>query len=308
MQYSIYKLSNGWKKIAVKNGDVELFRYLAAYQAELKGTKIDFETGREYKTFNNKILDSIYLNSGNGEYAILNEFDNYVDPRPYYPNILKYRDEYVYFPWGGVKMKSERKKSSYIFRRGPVPNSHCHYGHPRYWKGYGYKHLLREVTHEDFREYNRDTRRIDILTMGGRYYSDRQTKSSYGDKCWKRQKIKKQYMKHQRYCQEHPMFDKENMHTARKLMEGQTCLVQGFGNSMTPILKSGQVCEVKPVTDHATLKKGDIVLCKVNGHVYLHMISAIRDKQFQISNNHKHINGWVGANNIFGVVTKILQP
>jgi hypothetical protein len=101
-------------------------------------------------------------------------------------------------------------------------------------------------------------------------------------------------------------YDKENMHTAIKLLQGETCLVQGFGNSMTPILKSAQVCEVKPIDDHSKLSKGNIVLCKVNGHVYLHMISAIRGNQFQISNNHKHVNGWITAPNIFGVVTKIL--
>jgi len=101
-------------------------------------------------------------------------------------------------------------------------------------------------------------------------------------------------------------YDKENMHTAQKLLNGETCLVQGFGNSMTPILASGQVCEVTPVKDHSLLKKGDIVLCKVNGHVYLHMIHAIREPQFQIGNNHKHINGWVTAKNIYGIVTKIL--
>ena len=42
-------------------------------------------------------------------------------------------------------------------------------------------------------------------------------------------------------------FDKENIQTVEKLKSGKTCLVQGFGQSMTPILKSGQVCKVVPV-------------------------------------------------------------
>ena len=101
-------------------------------------------------------------------------------------------------------------------------------------------------------------------------------------------------------------FDKENMKTAEKLRAGNTCMVQGFGQSMTPILKSGQVCRVEPVTDATALRKKDIVLCRVNGHVYLHMITAIRGNRYQISNNHKHVNGWAGRNNIFGIVTELL--
>ena len=101
-------------------------------------------------------------------------------------------------------------------------------------------------------------------------------------------------------------FDKENMKTAEKLRAGKTCLVQGFGQSMTPILKSRQVCRVEPVTEETALKKNSIVLCKVNGHVYLHKITAIKGERYQISNNHKHVNGWTGRNNIFGIVTEIL--
>lgn len=101
-------------------------------------------------------------------------------------------------------------------------------------------------------------------------------------------------------------FDKENIQTIEKLKSGQTCLVQGFGQSMTPILKSGQVCRVEPVTEETELKKNDIVLCKVKGHIYLHKISAIDKNRYQISNNHKHVNGWVGRSNIYGIVTEIL--
>lgn len=88
-------------------------------------------------------------------------------------------------------------------------------------------------------------------------------------------------------------FDKENIQTVQKLQSGKTCLVQGFGQSMTPILKSGQVCKVEPVTEDTLLDKNDIVLCKVKGHIYLHKITAINGSRYQISNNHKHVNGWI---------------
>lgn len=101
-------------------------------------------------------------------------------------------------------------------------------------------------------------------------------------------------------------FDKENIQTCMKLRRGEECLVQGFGQSMTPILKSGQVCRVSPVTEDTVLRKNDIVLCRVKGHIYLHKITAIKNNRYQISNNHKHVNGWIGKDNIYGKCVEIL--
>lgn len=100
---------------------------------------------------------------------------------------------------------------------------------------------------------------------------------------------------------------KENAITAGHLRNGEVCKVVGFGQSMTPILKSGQTVICKPVTDETVLKKNDIVMCKVKGKYYLHKISAIKNGvSYQISNNHGHVNGTIGRNNIYGVVVEIL--
>lgn len=102
-------------------------------------------------------------------------------------------------------------------------------------------------------------------------------------------------------------YGKENAITAQKLREGRICHVTGYGQSMTPILKSGQSVICVPVTGDTKLKKNDIVLCKVGGHYYLHKIVAIKaGDRFTIGNNHGHINGTIGRGNIFGVVTKKL--
>lgn len=93
---------------------------------------------------------------------------------------------------------------------------------------------------------------------------------------------------------------KEDSITTEHLQNGETCIVTGYGNSMTPKLKSGESVIMEPVTEETILKKGDIVLCKVNGNYYCHLISSIRGNSYQISNNHKHVNGWVSKNNIFG--------
>lgn len=100
---------------------------------------------------------------------------------------------------------------------------------------------------------------------------------------------------------------KEDLATAEHLMSGETCHVTGYGNSMTPILQSGQPVIVEPVKEDTELKKRDIVMCKVKGHFYLHLIHSIRnDKRYLIGNNHGHMNGWVGRSNIYGVVREIL--
>lgn len=100
---------------------------------------------------------------------------------------------------------------------------------------------------------------------------------------------------------------KENAITAEHLQNGEECIVVGFGQSMTPKLKSGQPVKVIPITKDVILRKNDIVFCKVNGHFYLHKISAIKNNNtYQISNNHGHVNGWIGKNKIYGKVIEII--
>lgn len=108
-------------------------------------------------------------------------------------------------------------------------------------------------------------------------------------------------------CMEYEYSGKENAITAQKLKEGLVCKLTGYGNSMTPKIKSGQSVIVVPVKEDTVLKKKDVVFVKVNGHYYLHMISAINGKSYQISNNHGHVNGTVGKNCIYGKMVEILS-
>jgi hypothetical protein len=64
-------------------------------------------------------------------------------------------------------------------------------------------------------------------------------------------------------------------------------------------IESGSLCTVSPV-DCSTLSVGDIVLCKVGGAEYLHLVRAIQGERFQIGNNRGRINGWIGASGIYG--------
>lgn len=104
---------------------------------------------------------------------------------------------------------------------------------------------------------------------------------------------------------------RENKATAEMLKQGHTCWVLGIGNSMIPILKSHQPVICIPVTEEVILKKRDIVLAKVRGHYYLHLIHAIRVNSggvsYLIGNNRGHMNGWISRNNIYGKVVEILN-
>ena len=93
-------------------------------------------------------------------------------------------------------------------------------------------------------------------------------------------------------------------HHIAKLKGGETVRFRPRGHSMTGKVDSGQLVTVEPV-DSTELKVGDIVLCKVNGTQYLHLIKAIQGSRYQIGNNRGRINGWVGPNAIFGRCTKV---
>ena len=93
-------------------------------------------------------------------------------------------------------------------------------------------------------------------------------------------------------------------HYIEKLRKGETVSFRPRGNSMAGKIESGQLCTVEP-THPATLKVGEIVLCKVKGREYLHLIKAIQGERFQIGNNRGRINGWISANGIFGRCTRI---
>lgn len=73
------------------------------------------------------------------------------------------------------------------------------------------------------------------------------------------------------------------------------------GNSMNPKIKSGQLITVSPSINDVAV--GDIVFCKVNGNIYVHLVNAIQGNRFQIANNHGKINGW--TTKIYGKVIKI---
>jgi hypothetical protein len=69
-------------------------------------------------------------------------------------------------------------------------------------------------------------------------------------------------------------------------------------------VESGNLVTLEPAVGHA-LAVDDIVLVKVKGSVYLHLIKAVDVDRYLIGNNKGGTNGWVGRNAIYGIAVRI---
>lgn len=94
-------------------------------------------------------------------------------------------------------------------------------------------------------------------------------------------------------------------HTIEKLNQGEVVQIRPRGNSMTGKIDNGNLVTIVPITESVELDKDDVVLCRVKGNDYLHLIKAISDNRYLIGNNRGGINGWVSRNSIFGKVIKV---
>jgi hypothetical protein len=91
---------------------------------------------------------------------------------------------------------------------------------------------------------------------------------------------------------------------AARVAAGVTVEFRPSGSSMVPLIRSRQLVSVAPV-DPARVDVGDIVLARVAGAVYLHLVSAVDHGagRVQISNNRGRVNGWNTHARVFGICT-----
>ena len=89
-----------------------------------------------------------------------------------------------------------------------------------------------------------------------------------------------------------------------KLQNGKTFTTSEKGNSMVPLIKSGQEHVLEPaIWDQC--EEGDIVYCKVKGNFYTHLVKGKNsDRGLLIGNNRGGINGW--TKQVYGKVIEIL--
>ncbi|MFG2874429.1 GNAT family N-acetyltransferase [Streptomyces sp. NPDC048337] len=75
---------------------------------------------------------------------------------------------------------------------------------------------------------------------------------------------------------------------------------------MAPLIHNRQLVRVAPA-DPTLIEVGDIVLARVSGTVYLHLVSAVDGsrRRVQISNNRGHVNGWTGRDRVVGICLEV---
>jgi hypothetical protein len=93
-------------------------------------------------------------------------------------------------------------------------------------------------------------------------------------------------------------------HAIEALGRGETAQVRPRGHSMKGKVPDGALVTLAPC-EPASLQPGDVVLVRVRGSVYLHLVKAVNQGRYLIGNNRGGINGWVGPHAIYGIATRI---
>ena len=90
-----------------------------------------------------------------------------------------------------------------------------------------------------------------------------------------------------------------------RLRNGET--VENYkesGNSMAPIIRHREPVTLSPVRPKL-LEAGDIVLAKVRGNFYTHLVGAVRGNEVQIKNNRGRVNGWTPLSQVVAIISAI---
>jgi hypothetical protein len=93
---------------------------------------------------------------------------------------------------------------------------------------------------------------------------------------------------------------------ATRVAAGEVVQFRPTGSSMVPLIASRDLVTVVPV-DASRVEVGDIVLARVAGSVYLHLVSAVDASRgrVQISNNRGRVNGWTNLARVYGICTVV---
>jgi hypothetical protein len=93
-----------------------------------------------------------------------------------------------------------------------------------------------------------------------------------------------------------------------RLRAGEQAVVRPRGRSMSGLVEDGATVTLAPIPDKGALRPGAVVLVRVRGTVYLHLVKAVDGPRFQIGNNRGGINGWVGPDAVYGLAVHVENP
>jgi hypothetical protein len=93
-----------------------------------------------------------------------------------------------------------------------------------------------------------------------------------------------------------------------RLRAGQTIQFRPRGHSMTPRIRSGELCTVAPLAADDALLVDDVVLCCVGQRQYLHLVKSVQDGRYLIGNQRGGINGWIHRTAIHGKLVRVERP
>jgi hypothetical protein len=139
--------------------------------------------------------------------------------------------------------------------------------------------------------------------------------SNYNPKAWAREK---------------QLRDQRDILIRESLTEGKSVFYKSSGNSMWPLVQSGDACRFHPIqavtANDAPIQKkaskidvGDIVFCKVEEQFFAHIVQKAERSlhpepgrkyrtKFCIGNIQGHINGWCYRKDIFGILVDVKFP
>jgi hypothetical protein len=69
-------------------------------------------------------------------------------------------------------------------------------------------------------------------------------------------------------------------------------------------VEDGDTVTLAPLGD-GPLAPGDVVLVRVRGHVYLHLVKAVQGDRVLIGNNRGGVNGWAHRAAVYGIATRV---
>lgn len=88
-----------------------------------------------------------------------------------------------------------------------------------------------------------------------------------------------------------------------RLLNGETIKeYREGGSSMVPLLMPYEPVDIRPIDREVV--KGDIVFCRIGRRYYCHLVTAVKEGRYQISNNHGHVNGYTTRDKIYGFVER----